>query len=257
MVEISNITLSFGGKTVLDDASISCADGEIVGIIGPAGSGKSSLLLAAAGRLKSYRGSVLLDRRDIKKMNKREKERSVSFFNGASPLNIEDTLENFVVRSRVCGRSPLSPLTDVDREIAGTYIADLGIERSSSEKIGELCKNDLVLTLLAHAFTREPRTIVLDEPGRFLDLNSLRLLHRTLAKISARAHAAILFCTSDINFASQMSDRIAVIYQGRIVEEGKPSIITAETVRRYFGVDAVMSKNIFNGRPEVHFFPEN
>jgi iron complex transport system ATP-binding protein len=257
MIEISGLKLSLGGMPVLDDVSITLSDGEILGIIGPAGSGKSTLLRTAAGREKPSRGSVQLDGRNILKMKNRERERSVSFFSGAEPLNREDTVENFVVLSRACLRGPLSPFTDIDRETAAACMADLGLERVRDRKLGELCRNDLILALLAHAFTREAGALLLDEPGRFLDLNSLKLLHRTLSKISGRARTAILFCTNDINFASQVADRIAVMHLGRIVEAGKPSIITAELVRDYFGVEAVLSKNIFNGRPEVHFFPVN
>nr|HPI89688.1 ABC transporter ATP-binding protein [Spirochaetota bacterium] len=113
------------------------------------------------------------------------------------------------------------------------------------------------LALLAHAFTREAGITLLDEPTQFLDLKSLALLHRTLAKKSSEGGGTIFICSNDINFILQCADRIIILYQGAVAEEGNVSIVTDDLIQKYFGIRVILSKNIYNGKPVVHYFPEN
>ncbi|HPR49486.1 MAG TPA: ABC transporter ATP-binding protein [Spirochaetota bacterium] len=257
MIEISGLNYSLHGKPVLRNISLTGNEGEILGIIGPSGSGKSALLKIAGGVEKSYDGTILARERDIKKMSAREKNEALCLFTGEKPQNRDDSVENFILLSRVPLKRSLSPITDKDRSIAEKYISSLELEHCRYDRIGELCQSVQTLALLAHAFTREAGITLLDEPTQFLDLKSLALLHRTLAKKSSEGGGTIFICSNDINFILQCADRIIILYQGAVAEEGNVSIVTDDLIQKYFGIRVILSKNIYNGKPVVHYFPEN
>jgi iron complex transport system ATP-binding protein len=257
MIEINALSCSSGGTPVLRGVSLSAGEGEIIGIIGPSGSGKTAFLRAVAGLVSGSRGSVTVDGRDVFAMKARERNRAVCLFAGDRPLNPDTTVEGFVHLSRSALRGAFSPLTDVDRDIADASIGDLGLDRHRNKRLGDLSTGLLTLTTLAHAMSRESRVLLLDDPTRFLDLSSLLMVHRALAKISSRGRGCIIVASHDINFVSQCADRILVFSEGSVVEEGSPAIITAEMIEKHFGAKIILTKNVFNGRPVVHCFPEN
>lgn len=110
---------------------------------------------------------------------------------------------------------------------------------------------------LAHVFCREAKHLVLDDPAAGLDIASMKLLQRAIARYTVEGDRIVVFTSNDLNFAAQTADRILVLDEGMLVESGTPQMIDADLVRKYFRTDVTVSRNIYNGKPEVHFFPEN
>ena len=111
--------------------------------------------------------------------------------------------------------------------------------------------------VLAFALARGTGLLLLDNPTAGLDLRSLALLQKALSRYALGGRNIAVIASNDLNFIAQTADRIVVLDGGAVVLEGGPDIIDADMVKRFFGLEVFVSKNVYNGKPNVHFFPEN
>jgi iron complex transport system ATP-binding protein len=255
MIDISNLSLTINGTGILDGISMSVDDGETVGIIGRSGSGKTVFLKCVAGLIRSYRGSVTFS----KVPQSREAGgigTIVSYYGASVPQNPDETLYNFLMLARVPYKKLLRPFSDYDRQITEEYMEILGLTPFGDAKIGALPDGIFRLTMMAHAFIGEAYAVVLDNPTNDLDIASVRMLRKALSRYVMNGNRIAICCSNDLNFISQTADRILVMDAGRVVETGPPDMLDAELIKKYFGIDVIISKNIYNGKPEIHLFPD-
>ena len=255
MIDISNLSLTIQGAVILDGISISMNDGETVGIIGRSGSGKTVFLKSVAGLIRSYRGSVSLNRAPLPK-EAGGNGKIVSYYGAAVPQNPDETLYNFLLTARVPYKKILKPFSDYDRQITEEFMEILGLKPFGDVTIGTLPDGLFRLAMLAHAFIGEAYAVILDNPTNDLDIVSVRMLRKALSRYVMNGNHIAIVCSNDLNFISQTADRVLVMDAGRVAETGPPKILDAELIKKYFGIDVIISKNIYNGKPEIHLFPD-
>ena len=244
------VTAGYGPRVVLHECTLAIARGEVVAIVGPNGAGKSTLLRALAGLLRPTSGSVRLDGVDIGTLGRRDLARRI-----AVVPQIFDTLFPFTVREVVAlGRTArLGAFGGASRDDAAAVdraIADLDLTDVASRRIDRLSGGERQRAVLAMALAQETDVLLLDEPTVHLDpahqVAMLRLV-RTLACARGFAVAAVLH---DLNLASSMATRIAVLADGRVVCDATPeTVITAALIRDVFGPGLAVGRH--DGRPVV------
>lgn len=257
MINVSGLSYILQGNILINNLSLAIKDNEILGIIGRAGSGKSTLLKILSGREKKYQGSIIVNDKNLKSYTQKSLVVTTSYFNGSVPFNKDDTVENFIQLSRLIQYGMLRPLTGNDKEAIDSYIDLFQLNNLKHTKLKYLCDSELIITLLAFAFIREAPFVFLDNPTAKIDLKSQVLLNRVINKASSIRNESIIIASNDINFITQTADRIIVLNGGEIVAEGPPEIITDDLIKKHFDVDVLLSRNIYNGKPEIHFFPVN
>lgn len=255
MIDISNLSLALNGSAILNNISLTMNDGEIVGLIGKSGSGKTMLLKSIAGRIRSYGGTVTV-RDPAARETERGRRKSVSYYGSAMPQNPEESLYNFLILARVAYKKPFRPFSDYDRQVTEEYLSALDLGRYSGARIGTLPDGIFRLAMLAHTLIGERHAVVFDNPTNDLDILSVRLFRNALARYVMNGSRVAVVSSNDLNFISQTADRIVILADGRIVETGTADIMTADTIRRHFGIDVLISRNIYNGKPEIHLFPD-
>lgn len=255
MIDISNLSLSINGSAVLKDISLTMNDGEIVGLIGRSGSGKTLFLKSIAGRITSYEGTVSLQDA-ARQGKKRGTRRGVSYYGSAMPQNPEETLYNFLLLARVHFKKPFRPFSDYDRQVTDEYLAALGLAPYGGARISTLPDGIFRLAMLAHTLIGESPAVIFDNPTNDLDIASVRLLRNALSRYVMNGSRVVVVSSNDLNFIAQSADRVVIMEGGRIAETGAVNIINADTIKRYFGIDVLISRNIYNGKPEVHLFPD-
>jgi iron complex transport system ATP-binding protein len=255
MIDISNLSLTINGAAVLDGISVSINDGETVGVIGKSGSGKTVFLKSVAGLIRSYRGSVSFNR-DPQGREAGGDGKIVSYYGAAAPQNPDESLYNFLMLARVPHKKLLKPFSDYDRQITEEFMEILGLMPFGDVSIGTLPDGLFRLAMLAHAFIGEAYAVILDNPTNDLDIVSVRMLRKALSRYVMNGNRMAICCSNDLNFISQTADRILVMDAGRLAETGPPDMLDAELIKKYFGIEVIISKNIYNGRPEIHLFPD-
>jgi iron complex transport system ATP-binding protein len=255
MIDINNLSLTIQGAAILGGITISMNDGETVGIIGKSGSGKTVFLKSVAGRIRTYRGSVSFNGAPLPR-SAGGVGKTVSYYGAAVPQNPDEHLSNFLLLARVPYKKLLKPFSDYDRQVTEEFMDILGLMEYGNAAISTLPDGLFRLAMLAHTFISEAYTVILDNPTNDLDIVSVRMLKKALSRYVMNGNRIAVVCSNDLNFISQTADRVLVMDGGRIAETGTADILDAELIKRYFGIDVIISKNIYNGKPEIHLFPD-
>lgn len=256
MIDIKNLDCSMNGRMILKGISVSFNDGETIGIIGKSGSGKTLLLKTIAGLTGRFPGAVSVNGSPLPR-RRSEAQKMVSFHGaGLHPLNPSEVLLDFLLHARVPFKRPFSAFSDYDRQITEEYIGLLGLGPFRDEPLGIVPDGIFALAMLARTFIGEAYAVALDNPTNDLDIASVRLLEKTVGRYVINGDHVAVLCSNDLNFIAQTADRVLVMEGGRIAETGGVAMLDRDLIQRYFGIEVMVSKNVYNGRPEFHIFPD-
>ncbi len=255
MIELRDISLTRSGKPLLKGISLEIDSGGITGIIGRSGAGKTMLLKIISGKTRDYEGDILVDKRPLPSFSRRELPAAISSCFGIPPENADDALHHFLLLSRMPYKKYFHPFSEYDYQVAEEYIDSFGLEEYRNTALAALPGGELKKSLLAFAFIRTSDVLVLDEPSDGLDLHSRVLLQRALSRYTFSGDRTAVLASNDINFIAQTADRVIILDSGAVAMDIDPESIDAEVVKRYFNEDVLISRNIYNGKPEIHFFP--
>ncbi len=256
MIELKNVSCDLGGRRVLDGIDLVFNSGEIVGLAGGSGSGKSALMKLIAGKLSRSGGEVRIDDMPPGSRGKKEFHRVVYYLD-EKPENLDETVGDFLLLSRIPYKRFLNPFTDYDLQTVEQAMALFELEPHREEPLAVLSEDQFDRVLLAFAFARGARVMLLDNPTRGLDIRSTVLLQKAISRYVLNGDTIVVIASSDLNFIAQTADRVIVLDEGRVALAGTHEIIDADLIKQYFGVDVFVSRNVYNGRPNVHFFPES
>lgn len=220
-IQVEHVGKSYGDAVVLDDVSVEIGDGEFFTLLGPSGSGKSTLLRIIAGLLEADRGEVVIGGRSMAGRPAHERDLGVVFQSLAlfPHLSVGDNVA-FPLRMRRVGRK------EIDRRIAEALdLVQLpGLQKRA---VSELSGGQSQRVALARALVYEPRILLLDEPLSALDRRLRESMQLELTRIHRELGVTIVNVTHDQREALMVSDRIAVMDGGRIVQCGPGSELYA------------------------------
>ncbi len=245
-IELRNITKSYGAVAALRDVSLVVEKGEFVTLLGPSGCGKTTLLRIVAGLIKPDEGQVFIDGALMNGVAASRRPTGMVFQNYAlfPHMTVEGNL-SFGLRMRRVARAEIKDRVRKVAELVG--IPQL-LERYPSQLSGGQQQR----VALARTLAIEPHALLLDEPLAALD-RKLRIEMRSeLRKLLEKVHITAIFVTHDQQEALTMSDRIAVMDQGQVIQCGSPMEIY-DKPRTPFVASFVGNSNLFTGvvRPGV------
>lgn len=248
-IRVENLSWSVGTAPILDAVTCHAPSRRFTGLIGPNGSGKTSLLSAIARLTRPDDGTVLIGGEPAAGLHRCEFARTVALVEQHSATDLELTVEQIVElgmipRRRGWARPAPTGTTDVVTEsLAMAGIAALRHRLWQSLSGGERQK-----TQLARAFAQQPCVLLLDEPTNHLDVSaSLELLD-----LIRRRGLTTVAAMHDLNLAAMYCDHLVVLSGGRVVTEGAPeAVLTEELLADVYGLDAIVQPHPRTGRPMV------
>jgi len=257
MIQLRDLEYHIKDNPVLNGITVSLHDMEITGICGPAGAGKSALLNILNGNITGYAGSVRLDEYELRLLGKDELNRKSALCHARwDNINYESTLYNFILQGLSFYRRIFIPFDDVDRDAAESLIHELMLQPYSGLKLKNIPDSVLQTGKIARALAGQSPIILLDTPDLFLNMNQRKTLYRTLKKYVSSGRRTILIASGDINFLSNICDRIIFMDRGGIIEDRTPGELSAGSIKKIFGTDALMIKNIITGKNEFQIIVE-
>jgi sulfate transport system ATP-binding protein len=244
-IEVKNLVKRFGKTVVCDNLNIDIPSGELVALLGPSGSGKTSLLRIIAGLEQPDSGSVLFNGEDT--TNVAVRERNVGFvFQHYALFGHMSIFENvaFGLRVRPKETRPSeaqikSKVTELLKLVQLDWIADRYPHQLSGGQRQRIA--------LARALAVEPKVLLLDEPFGALDAKVRKELRRWLRRLHDEMHITSVFVTHDQEEAMEVADRIVVMNQGRIEQEGTPDQVYDHPATP-FVLEFLGDVNLFHGR---------
>lgn len=238
-LQAKDIIFGYDSNPILENVNFEIAPSRLVTIVGPNGSGKSTLIKCIDRIVSPQGGSILIDRKDVTKMNRMDVARYLSYVPQSSvrifPTNVFDTI--------LMGRRPhIGWLgSEGDEEKVWEVLRLLNIERLAMSNFNELSGGQQQKVLIARALVQEAEVMLLDEPTSNLDIwHQLDVMNIIRDVVKKREITAIM-ALHDLNLASTYSDRIIMMKKGRIVAAGNPtSVITAENIASVYRVVAAV-----------------
>jgi len=219
MLEITDLTVTYDGFTAVAGVDLDVADGEIVCILGPSGSGKSSLLRAVAGLEPDARGGVAWDGDDLARVPPHRRGFGLMFQDHAL-FPHRDVQGNVAFGLRM----QRLPRAEIDTRTAAA-LALVGLTGFEHRRIRELSGGEQQRVALARALAAEPRLLMLDEPLGALDRALRERLVAELRALFVRLELTTLFVTHDHDEAFALADRLVVMHAGRIEQVGTPAAV--------------------------------
>jgi iron complex transport system ATP-binding protein len=246
-----DVEFGYGGAFRLAGASFEVAEGEIVGLVGPNSSGKTTLLRLLSKVHAPERGEVHFRGRPLGAVGRRELAREVGVVPQDEPLAFPVTVEELVLMGRFPrseGRLFEGP-SDLARAREAMELA--GVLELGDHSVDTLAGGERQRALLARALAQEPRVLLLDEPTSHLDLLHQRHLIGLLRRLNRERGMTVIFVSHDLNLAGELADRLLLLSGGRIVRLGPPREVLDEAVLESAYGCPVWVERLPSGRPVV------
>jgi len=246
-IEVRNISKKFGSFAALKDVSIRIPTGELVALLGPSGSGKTTLLRIIAGLEIADPGSgpIFFNNENISTQN--VAERQIGFvFQHYSLFRHMNIFENVAFGLRVRPRSIRPDKEQIRRKVV-ELLKLVQLERVADLYPSQLSGGQRQRVALIRALAVEPKVLLLDEPFGALDAKVRRELRRWLRRLHDELSVTSVFVTHDQDEALEVADRIAVMNDGRIEQEGTPDEVY-DNPANPFVYNFLGNVNLFHGR---------
>ena len=245
MLTVRDVTVHFGEVVALDDVSLGVDDAEIVALLGPSGSGKSTLLRVVVGLQRVDLGTVSWDGTDITAIPTHRRDFGLVFQDYALFPHL-DVGGNVAFGLRMQDASP-----DERSARVAEVLALVDLEGFEQRAVSTLSGGQAQRVALARALAPGPRMLLLDEPLGALDRVLREELAVDLAGAIRTAGVPALYVTHDQREAFTVSDRIAVMDEGRIVQAGTPDELwrspASPLVARLLGLRTVLDATVEDG----------
>ncbi|NLE82256.1 MAG: ABC transporter ATP-binding protein [Rhodococcus sp.] len=239
-----HLTWKARSRTIVDRVSLSVDAGEVLGILGPNGSGKTSLLRCLGGITEASSGTVTFDEQILGRLGGRQRSRRIAFVGQNPTTEVDLTVADVVALGRIPHRGRLSGLSEADRVAICSALDRVELANFADRRWRTLSGGEKQRTQLARAFAQEAPVMLLDEPTNHLDIRSQLQLMRLIRESPEKATAVVLH---DIQLAATICTRIAVIDRGRVVADGAPeAVLTTGLLADVFGISA----DVVSGGPD-------
>ena len=215
-VTLERVWKEYGRFTAVRDVSFSLHPGEFLSLLGPSGSGKTSTLMMVAGFEHPSRGSIAVNGVDVLSHTPQQRNFGV-VFQGYALFPHMTAQQNVEFPLRMRGHN-----ASARRRLAADMLAKVGLEGMADRRPRQMSGGQQQRVALARALVFQPNALLLDEPLGALDKNLRERMQAEIKELQRKTGISILFVTHDQDEAMTMSDRIAVMDGGRIVQVGAP-----------------------------------
>jgi iron complex transport system ATP-binding protein len=239
----------------LEANSFQARAGEVVAILGPNASGKSTLLKIIAGVLEPLSGRVLLDGFVTHTLAPRARAQRIAMVQQESPLLFPSHAWEFVLQGRHAYGRSLRFESENDIIIARNALAQVGAEHLSDRWMSEISGGEKQRVILARALAQQPLLLLLDEPTLHLDIGAQVDLLATLRRLAAENRYTVVVVTHELNLAAEYADQVVLLQKGKSLRVGSPaSVYQRDLLEQVFHTPLTVEQGP-NGRPRVNLLP--
>lgn len=244
-----DLTLSYGGRPVVQDVCLEIDAGEMVAIVGPNGSGKSTLLRGMSRLHHPDRGQVFLGETDIRSMGTKEVARLLAILPQSPDGALDLTVRELAWRGRYPHQGILQRATAADYEAVEWALDAADAHEIAERALGSLSGGERQRAWIALALAQQPRVLLLDEPTSFLDIqHQIEVMH--LLRRLNHEGMTVVAVLHDLILASRFADRVIALRQGRVELDGPPrDVFQSEALERVFNVPMIILSDPETGAP--------
>lgn len=237
MLHVKNLSVSYSGQRVLSHIDLRVARGEILGVIGPNGVGKSTLIRALCASIPFEQGTVTVLGQDVSALPTDARARLIAVVPQARALPPAFTGWEVVLLGRTPHIGWLGNLSARDHEIARLAMQRTDTLHLAERHVAEMSGGEQQRLLLARALCQSSPVLLLDEPTTHLDLKYQYNLLDLVRRLAREDGLTILLTLHDLNLVSRYTDRVALLVDGRLEALDTPAkVLTASLLSRAYQI---------------------
>lgn len=238
-LELRNVDYGYRDYTLLKNLSLEVREGEILGILGPNGCGKTTLLKHLNKNLSPQGGHILLDGEDLEVITKRDIAKRVAVVPQTNEVHFSFTVRDIVSMGRMPFQGLMEGMSHSDDEIVDRALERVGLAGYGERHINTMSGGERQRVIIARALAQTPKILLMDEPTLHLDINSQFDVLDLVRDLSKEDGLTVVIVSHDLGMVARYCDRILMIHNFDIMALGTPEeVLTPENMDLVFGVDA-------------------
>ena len=258
LLQVDDLSTSFGGKTIIDSISLEVNRGEVVGVVGANGSGKTTLLRTIVGLVDAELGDVLVEGASVIASGgasggsaQRDRARKLAYMPQLAESHPFTVLESVLMgRYPHLGRFEFEG--ESDRELAWSAMERTSTTEFVNRRLDTLSGGERQRVVLARVIVQQADVLLMDEPTASLDLRHQILTMDLVREEVANRNAGAVVILHDLSLAARFCDRLVLVHDGKKIADGTPwEVLTPENLRLAFGVEGLVEPDPVTGRPHV------
>ncbi len=234
MLQVEKLSQRYGRTTVFSDVSFFLEAGSFLALLGPNGTGKTTLLKTIGMMLHPAEGACRLDGADLFSMTAQQRARRVSYL----PQSTHAPFPMQVIDAVLLGRFPYTTFApkQKDREQAARVLEQLGLSALAFRDLSHLSGGERQQVFLARALVQDPRLLLLDEPTSNLDLKNQLQTMKIVRQLCRTEGLTAIAAIHDLNLAAMFCDTFLMLSGGSLAAFGGRDVLTRERIEEVYGV---------------------
>ena len=238
-LEVRDLGYDYDGRPILDSVTWDLRKGEILGVLGPNGCGKTTMLRNLNRNLSPKRGCVVLDGTDLEDMAKRDIARHIAAVPQSNEIRFAFTVREMVAMGRMPFQEAFRGNSSEDERIVDEAMELTGITHMSDRLINTMSGGERQRVIIARALAQQPEILLMDEPTLHLDINMQFEVLDLVSRLSRDRGLTVVIVSHDLPMVARYCDRIILIHDRTVWAEGRPEdVLTPDNMRTVFNVDA-------------------
>jgi iron complex transport system ATP-binding protein len=233
MISATDVSVGYDDTLVIDGVGLRAGPGEVVGLIGPNGSGKTTFLKTMYAALRPRAGLVTVDDEPVAALRGTDLARRVAVVAQETPSDLPITVADMVLLGRAPHRRPLAPFVREDYRAVATALIRVGARHLADRRYATLSGGEKQRVLVARTLAQQADHLLLDEPTNHLDI---RYQHEILRLVGTLGVTTVVVL-HDLNLAARYCTALVMLDRGRVVGAGTPDeVLTPDAVHRVYGM---------------------
>ena len=244
MIDMKNLSFSYGNKKVLDKINLSVHPGDFLGILGPNGSGKTTLIKLMNGFLPPDHGEILIKGRALKSYSARDLALLVSYVPQEIPVLFPYTVTEVVMSGRFPHIGPLGRESQRDMEIVARAMETARLNDLADKKMTDLSGGERQRATIAACFAQETEIILLDEPVSALDIRFQKEILNLVSSFNREEGRTVVMAIHDLNTAYRFCNRVVFLQNGSVAFSGETgAVMRQDVIEKVYDTRVLISEN--------------
>ncbi|MDN6161716.1 MAG: heme ABC transporter ATP-binding protein [Atopostipes sp.] len=246
------ISRSYGNKKVLKEINLSIRKGESLGIIGPNGSGKTSLLELLSGVVKAKKGQIYYEGKNIQNYPRKELARSLAVLQQKALPVMNFTVREVVKMGRYPHQNWLGEEKKDSQKLIDNILRKMTLLSLENRELSQLSGGERQRVALAKVMVQEPSLVMLDEPTTYLDIGHQIQLMDQIQSWQTETNLTVISVLHDLNLAALYCEQLILMHEGKIIKKGRArEVLKKDLIKKVYGTSPVIIEHPSRKVPQV------